>query len=155
MTLIGALLSEFDEEMVATRKILECVPDDKFDWKPHEKSMPLGLLANHIAQLPVMPAVFIKGRRTRPAEYGSRNELLASFDETVVEAHEALVGVDDEFLARTIKVTPEISKTVYAALRGRGLMNHLLHHRGQLTVYLRLLEIPVPGMYGPSADEKS
>jgi len=155
MTLSAALLAEFDEEMINTRKTLERVPEDRFAWKPHEKSSTLGRLANHIAQLPVMPAVIVKGRSSRPPDATSKAELLTSFDETVAASRGALADTDDEYLARTIKITPETSKTVYAALRGRGLMNHLIHHRGQLTVYLRLLDIPLPGMYGPSADEKS
>jgi uncharacterized damage-inducible protein DinB len=155
MTLSAALLAEFDEEMTNTRKILERVPEDKFGWKPHAKSFTLGRLANHIAQLPVMPAVIIKGRNSRPPDATSKTELLASFDQTVAASREALAGIDDAYLARTIRITPEVSKTVYAALRGRGLMNHIIHHRGQLSVYLRLLDVPLPGMYGPSADEKS
>lgn len=153
--MIAALLAEFDEEMAATRKILGCVPDHQFDWKPHDKSMTLGRLANHIAQLAVMPQVLIEARTTRPAEAASTAGLVASFDATVAASRQALAGIDDAFLSRTIQVMPGVSRTVYTALRGRGLMNHLLHHRGQLSVYLRLLNVPIPGMYGPSADEKS
>ena len=155
MNISVALLAEFDEEMINTRKVLECVPEDRFAWKPHEKSFTLGRLANHIARLPIMPAFIIAGGGSRPSDATSKAELLARFDETVAASREALAGMDDDYLSRTMKVTPEISRTVYAALRGRGLMNHLIHHRGQLTVYLRLLDVPLPGMYGPSADEKS
>jgi uncharacterized damage-inducible protein DinB len=155
MNISVALLAEFDEEMINTRKVLECVPGDKLAWKPHEKSFTLGRLANHIASLPVMPAFLIAGGGSRRSDATSKAELLTRFDETVAASREALAGMDDEYLAKTIRVTPDISKTVYAALRGRGLMNHLIHHRGQLTVYLRLLDVPLPGMYGPSADEKS
>jgi uncharacterized damage-inducible protein DinB len=155
MTISGALLTEFEEEMINTRKVLECVPEDKFSWKPHEKSFTLGRLANHIARLPIMPQVIINRGGPGPSNAKSKTELLASFDQTVAASREALASMDDEYLAKTIRVTPETSKTVYVALRGRGLMNHLIHHRGQLTVYLRLLDVPLPGMYGPSADEKS
>jgi len=154
MTLSAALLAEFDEEMSHTRKVLECVPDDKFAWKPHEKSFALGRLANHIAALPIMPAIIINRGGSKPSDATSKSELLANFDQTVAASRQALAAMDDEYLAKTIRVTPEVSKTVYVALRGRGLMNHLIHHRGQLTVYLRLLDVPIPGMYGPSADEK-
>jgi uncharacterized damage-inducible protein DinB len=155
MTVSAALLAEFEEEMSLTRKILECVPQDNFDWKPHEKSFTLGRLANHIARLPISPTVIISGRGSKAPDVSSKAELLATFDGNVAASREALAGIDDEGLARTIRVTPEISKTIYTALRGRGLMNHLIHHRGQMTVYLRLLGVPIPGLYGPSADEKS
>ena len=154
MTLTAALLAEFDEEMINTRKVLECVPENKFAWKPHEKSFTLGRLANHIAALPIMPALIFNRGGSKPSDAASKSELLANFDQTVAASREVLAAMDDEYLAKTIRVTPEVSKTVYVALRGRGLMNHLIHHRGQLTVYLRLLDVPIPGMYGPSADEK-
>ena len=154
MTLSAALLTEFDEEMILTRKILECVPENQFDWKPHEKSFTLGRLANHIARLPISPKVIISGRGAKAADVSSMAEVLAVFDGNVAASREALAGISDEDLARTIRVTPEVSKTIYVALRGRGLMNHLIHHRGQMTVYLRLLNVPIPGLYGPSADEK-
>jgi uncharacterized damage-inducible protein DinB len=154
MTLTVALVAEFDEEMINTRKVLACVPEDRFAWKPHEKSFTLGRLANHIAALPIMPAIMINRGGSKPPDATSKSELLANFDRTVAASREALAAMDDEYLAKTIRVTPEVSKTVYVALRGRGLMNHLIHHRGQLTVYLRLLDVPIPGMYGPSADEK-
>src|SRR5580658_1235377 len=126
MNISAALLAEFDEEMVQTRRILDCVPDGQFAWQPHEKSFPLGRLANHVAAIPIMPAVLIRGVRSRPLEATSKADLLATFDQTVAASREALAGIDDEYLAKTIKVTPEVSKTVYAVLRGRGLMNHLI-----------------------------
>src|ERR1700733_8745955 len=155
MTISAALLTEFEEEMINTRKVLERVPEDKFDWKPNEKSFTLGRLSNHIAAIAIMPVIIIHGRGSGPPEATSKAELLACFDKTVAASREALASINDENLPRKIRVTPELSKTAYAALRGRGLMNHLIHHRGQLTVYLRLLDVPLPGMYGPSADEKS
>lgn len=155
MNMSAALLAEFDEEIANTRKLLECIPDDRFGWKPHEKSHSLGRLANHIAQLPVMAAFLTRGRHSRLPEATSKAELLASFDETIAASREALAGISDRQLESQIRVTPTLSTSIYAALRGRGLLNHLIHHRGQLTVYLRLLDVPIPGMYGPSADEKS
>jgi uncharacterized damage-inducible protein DinB len=152
--LVEALLSEFDEEMADTRKLLECVPDDKLAWKPHEKSFTLGKLANHLAALPVMATFLITGRPRKPSDAASKAEYLEAFDRNVAEFREALSGTNDDRLAESLLVSPGVSKTRGAALRRRGLMNHSIHHRGQLSVYLRLLDVPVPGIYGPSADEK-
>ena len=149
-----ALLEEFEEEMAATRKILERVPDDQFAWKPTEKSMTLGRLANHVAAIPVAAAVAITKQGSRPAEAATKGELLEFFDQRIEAARQAFASLPDEQLASEILVAPTIKKPLWAALRGRGFMNHLIHHRGQLSVYLRLLNVPVPGMYGPSADEK-
>jgi uncharacterized damage-inducible protein DinB len=150
-----ALLNEFEDEMTATRKILECVPDDKFAWRPHEKSFTLGQLANHLAVMPAIAEAILKKRGSRPPEAASKVELLESFDRGTTGCREALVELSDEQLAGKIFVTPTVEKPLWVVLRGRGFMNHLLHHRGQLSVYLRLLDVAVPGMYGPSADEKS
>ena len=154
MTLAEILLPEFDEEMANTRKILECVPEDKFAWKPHEKSFALGKLANHLAALPVVVPVLIKGMGKKPIDATSKAELLNAFENNIAAAREALLGASDACLSETVRVTPEKSKQRFAAIRG-FMMNHSIHHRGQLSVYLRLLNVPVPGMYGPSADEKS
>jgi uncharacterized damage-inducible protein DinB len=148
------LLAEFDEEMASTRRILECVPDDKFAWKPHEKSFTLGKLANHLTVLPALAAIVINGQGTRPSEVTSRADLLASFEKNIAAAREALGSASEDDLGKSINVTPTLAKPLTAILRGK-VMNHLIHHRGQLSVYLRLLDIAVPGMYGPSADEKS
>ena len=150
----SALLAEFEEEMINTRRLLECVPEDSLSWRPHEKSFTLGRLANHVARLPIGAYVIIKQRGSTPTEATTKAELLETFDRNVAASRDALDGVDDAALEKTVHVTPELSKTIYVTLRGRGLMNHLIHHRGQLTVYLRLLNVPFPGMYGPSADEK-
>lgn len=154
MGLKAALAAEFDTEMAATRRILERVPDNKFDWRPHEKSMTLGRLANHIAALPAVVEVVIRKRGSMPKELASTAELLAVFDRNVASGKEAIAGMSEAQLAGDVLVTPEIRKPLWEVLRGRGMMNHLLHHRGQLSVYLRLLGVAVPGMYGPSADEK-
>lgn len=154
ITLKSALCQEFEDEMIATRKMLDCVPEDRFSWKPHAKSMTLGKLANHVAALPVVVPVIIQKRGGRPVEAATRAELLALFDKNTQAAREALAEVTDDQLSGNIFVLPAVEKPMWAALRGRGFMNHLLHHRGQLSVYLRLLDVPVPGMYGPSADEK-
>jgi len=154
MTSSAKLLSEFEEEMANTRKVLERVPGNSLAWRPHEKAFTLGRLANHVATLPLGAAILIHRRGSSPPEAASIAELLASFDNTVAASRDALASIDDERLAETVRVTPEISKPLLSAQRGRGLVNHLIHHRGQLILYLRILNVPVPGLYGPSADEK-
>jgi len=157
ISMAAALLEEFDEEMTATRKMLECVPGDKFSWRPHEKSFTLGKLANHLAAMPGgFALVLTKKRGERPVEAQSKTELLEAFAHGTAACREALAGLSDEQLAGKILVTPTIEKPLWRVLRGvgRGFMNHFIHHRGQLSVYLRLLDVPVPGMYGPSADER-
>jgi len=145
--------AEFDEEMLSTRKLLERVPEDKFGWQPHEKSLTLGRLANHVAAIPMYPSLVIHQRGTRPAEAASKVELLESFNRNVAESRAALAGAEDR-MNQVMPVTCTVSKPLGAILR-KAVMNHLIHHRGQLTVYLRLLDVAVPGMYGPSADERS
>jgi uncharacterized damage-inducible protein DinB len=154
MTISEMLLPEFDQEMASTRKMLECVPDQKFGWEPDEKSSTLGKLANHVAMMPFWVAVFIDGQGKKPSEAASKVELLECFDKYVTAARSALSGANDDRLSKTFPVTPTLSKPLWAVLRNR-VISHLIHHRGQLSVYLRLLGVPVPGMYGPSADEKS
>ena len=150
MTIGELLLSEFDKEMANTRKILECVPEGKFDWRPHGKSSTLGRLANHLAALPTLAAVVIYGQAKRMPEASSKVDLLAALDSNVATGRKALAGVSENDLAAMM---PPVGMTRAEALRER-VMNHLIHHRGQLSVYLRLLDVPAPGMYGPSADEK-
>ena len=141
--------------MAGTRRTLECVPADKFEWKPHEKSFTLGDLANHLAGLAWAVELIIKLRGSRPPKAGTKSELLATFDKNVAAGREALSGVTEElFVTRMIPVTAVDRKLMREVLRGK-LMNHLIHHRAQLSVYLRLLDVAVPGMYGPSADERS
>jgi uncharacterized damage-inducible protein DinB len=158
-----ALVSELKHEAASTRKMLERVPTDKWDWKPHDRSMSLGRLASHVATIPDYMTVtltndeldFAKGTY-RPAVPTSTETLLDVFDESYEKALQTLESAGDETLrgmwslkngGHTIFTLPRI-----AALRS-FVMNHLIHHRGQLSVYLRLLDVPVPGMYGPSADD--
>lgn len=164
MPLVDALLPEFDHEMTVTRKLLERVPEDKFAWKPHQKSMSLGELAQHVATLPMwgtmtltQSEIDVGGQQPLPPAR-SRTELLASFDQNVKDARAALVGkADGEFMApwslkrggQTIFSMPRA--TVWRSF----VLSHLVHHRGQLSVYLRLQDVAVPSMYGPSADEGS
>ena len=153
VTSLKPLLAEFDEEMANTRKMLERVPGEKFAWKPHEKSFTLGKLANHVAAMPVGMAFVITGQGSKPFEAATTLEVLEAFDKRVAAAREPLAGTCEDHLAGTIMVAPGVTKTRAAALK--WFMSHLIHHRGQLSVYLRLLDVAVPGMYGSSADEKS
>jgi uncharacterized damage-inducible protein DinB len=166
MSIADALLAEFDQEMATTRKHLERVPAKDADWKPHAKSMTLGALAAHVAEVPS----WIKGILTQaeldfnppggPAyaspTFESTPKLLAFFDEQVQQARAAIAATSDkDFQATwTLKsggaaffTTPRI------AVMRSFVLNHLYHHRGQLTVYLRLRNVPVPQTYGPTADE--
>jgi uncharacterized damage-inducible protein DinB len=130
-----------------TRKILECAPGEKFGWRPHEKSATLGKLANHLAAMPIFAAAVVNGMANDAA---SNAEVLEALDKNVAAGREALAGATDDHLAATV---PALNMTRLAVLRER-MISHMIHHRGQLTVYLRLLDVAVPGMYGPSADEK-
>jgi len=166
MSIAEMLLPEFDHEMASTRKMLERVPDDKLTWKPHAKSMDLCALASHVATNTHWLAGMLASESFdfapvgKPAysvpRAGSSAELLAMFDKSTAEARAALAGATDQQLMQpwsllagghTIFTMPRV-----ACYRGM-VMNHLIHHRGQLSVYLRLLDVPIPGMYGPSADD--
>lgn len=157
------LLPEFDGEMENTRKLLACVPDGKFDYQPHEKSMTLGRLASHVAEMPGW-AVFTLDRElldlqpdAKPRIATSRAELLEMFNKNVAEAREKIAAASDEDWQK-IWTFKYAGKTIMAMPRSevmRGtIMNHLIHHRAQLGVFLRLNDVLFPGMYGPSADEK-
>jgi uncharacterized damage-inducible protein DinB len=163
MTMSQALLPEFDNEMKLTRKSLERVPDDKFDFKPHAKSMAMGRLAAHLAELPAFATGIIttEGMNFDKGEYkpltaANREEVLAAFDKNVATTREAIVGATDDHLRQSWHLIYKGQKLFeapkIAALRAMAL-NHIIHHRGQLTVYLRLNDIAVPSIYGPSADE--
>lgn len=165
MTLSAALLPEFDHEMANTRKTLERVPEDKFGWKPHEKSTSLGKLAGHLAQLPNL-AKFIVGqdsldvtsRLGGPLEPSSREQVLQEFDKSTDMARAAIAGASDQNLLQswTLRAGEKVIFTLprIGALRAM-VMNHMIHHRAQLGVYLRLNDVPVPATYGPSADESA
>jgi uncharacterized damage-inducible protein DinB len=166
MSISEALLPEFDQEMANTRRTLERIPEDKFDWKPHEKSMPLGDLAVHLATMVEWSAEAIKqdsldiapegGPAYEQPKANSRGEIVEMFDKGVAVARAAIEGASDEELAKPwtllsggkeIFTMPKI-----AVIRG-VVISHSIHHRAQLGVYLRLNDIPVPAIYGPSADE--
>jgi len=163
MSISQMLLPEFDQEMANTRKILERVPEGKNDFAPHPKSMPLGRLAGHVADLPTWATTTMttEALNMEPGQYKpfipqSTQELLEKFDRNVAAARNAIAAAPDEAWGKIWSITlsgkPMMSLPRTAVMRGM-VMNHLIHHRAQLGVYLRLNEIAVPGMYGPSADE--
>ena len=165
MAISASMLPEFDNEMANTRKTLERVPDEKFDWKPHEKSSPMGKLASHLSNLPNWTSITIdmdefdmapQGQPVKSPDCHSRQELLDNFDQNVATARAAIVGASDERLFKqwTLLAGGQhvLSLPRVAVLRS-FVMNHIIHHRAQLGVYLRLNDIPVPSIYGPSADE--
>ena len=168
MSISQMFLPEFDQESANTRKTLERVPDDKWDWKPHAKSGTLGWLAGHVATLPDWIAVTINsdhldfapidGPRYEAPKTRNRKELLEVFDKLSAKARAAIAGASDEHLMKpwTLLMGGQTLFTMprAAVLRGFG-FNHIIHHRGQLTMYLRSLDIPLPALYGPSADEQS
>ena len=162
MTFSEMLLPEFDEEMKNTRKMLERVPDGKFDYKPHPKSMSLGQLATHVAEMPSWTTntldqeVLEMGADFKPHVASTRDELLQMFDKGVADARQKIAAASDEqwgkiwtfkYAGKTIMSMPRS-----AVMRG-VIMNHIIHHRAQLGVFLRLNDVEIPGMYGPSADE--
>jgi uncharacterized damage-inducible protein DinB len=164
MAIADALLPEFDHEMTTTRKVLERVPDDKFDWKPHAKSFSMGQLAQHVATLPIWGAMTLKlseldlGGDVSLPTFNTRAEMLAAFDKETAATRAALVGVSDgELMAPWAlkRGKDTIFSMPKASVWRSFFMNHVIHHRGQLSVYLRLNDVPVPSMYGPSADEQA
>ena len=166
MAIKDSILPEFDHEMATTRKLLERVPEDRKDWQPHPKSMTLGRLSQHLATLPNWVGATMNqtelhmnppgGPAYTPPEFSSTASALATFDENVKAGREAIAAAEDkDFMVpwtfknadHTIFTMPRV-----AVLRS-FVTNHIIHHRGQLSVYLRLNDVPVPSIYGPSADE--
>ena len=166
MSYADSILPEFDQEMASTRRVLERVPNDKLEWKAHPKSNSIGWNANHLAEIPgwvegtltglswdIAPEC---GEHYQSPQLASRDAILELFDQNLATARQAIVNVKDEDLG-----------TMWSLLAGRKplftmprsavirtfVLNHLIHHRAHLCVYLRLNDIPVPGMYGPSGDE--
>jgi uncharacterized damage-inducible protein DinB len=157
------LIAEFDQEMANTRKMLERYPEGKADWRPHEKSMPLGALSGHITDLPgwTVPTLKQESLSFEPSDYKpligqSAQQLLEIFDKNVKNAREAIEQTSDEAFMQPWSLIIS-GKTLFTmpriAVMRSMVMNHLIHHRAQLGVYLRLNNIAIPGMYGPSADE--
>lgn len=167
MGIAQSMIPEFDYEMANTRKTLERVPDDKFDWKAHNKSFSMGSVASHLSNLPSWTSLIISqdefdmapaGQPAKTPPCHSRQEVLEVFDKNVAAARQSLESENDEHIFRNWKLLSGghevLSMPRVAVLRG-FVMNHMIHHRAQLTVYLRLNDIPVPSLYGPSADELS
>ncbi len=162
MALADSLIMELDQEAKTTRRVLDRVPGDKLTWKPHEKSMTLGYLAQHVATIP--GAIAQMGTAdtmavesfSKPPEPETAAAILAAFDESLAKAKSILGGMTDAELMTIWTLTKE-GEGIFAlprvSLYRALLFNHMYHHRGQLSVYLRLLDIPVPSIYGPSADE--
>ena len=162
MPLVDALLPEFDHEMAVTRKLLERVPEDRFDWKPHQKSYSLGQLAQHVATIPMWGSVTLDeseldvGASPQLDPIATRAGILSLFDDNVGRTRAALVGKSDAELMASWALKRDghlIFSMPKASVWRSFVMSHLIHHRAQLGVYLRMHDVPLPSMYGPSADE--
>ena len=160
---VTPMLHEFRAEAAITKRVLDCVPADKLTWKPHAKSMTLGQLAGHIAAIPgrisrlaqqdsfdVLKGSFV------PPQPNSLEEILSTLEQGVRDAEQILQGMTEEHAAgqfRLMKGDRELFSQPRSGIVRTIMLNHWYHHRGQLTVYLRLLNVPLPSVYGPSADE--
>jgi uncharacterized damage-inducible protein DinB len=161
MTKTEAILQELEQEAITTRRVLQRVPDEHLAWKPHAKSMSLGELALHVAQTPGGIAELATKNPYQLHEFQqasatSSAELMSAYEESLSKARAILGGFDDSALEKTWRLLSgdkEIMAMPVGALLRSIMLNHWYHHRGQLTVYLRELGIPVPSVYGPSADE--
>jgi uncharacterized damage-inducible protein DinB len=162
MAIKDGLLAEFDHELGTTRRLLERLPDGKLSWKPHAKSMSLGGLATHLTNIPNWGRTILKetfydltGGPPNLREKTSRAEILAAFDESTKLARASLDQTDAELMAPwTLKRNGrEMFSMPRAAAFRTFVLYHMVHHRGQLSVYLRLNDVPLPAIYGPSADE--
>jgi uncharacterized damage-inducible protein DinB len=164
MTFIEAFLKEMDREAVTTRKMLERVPAGKFDWKPHEKSMTLRQLSTHVAEIPTWVNMVLNtaeldfaANAYNPAVVNTEAELMAHFEKSLAEGKAGLTAANDKQLEDTW--TMRNGEQVYSSEPKldvlRGCFCQIVHHRAQLGVYLRLLDVPIPGSYGPSADDQS
>lgn len=166
MSYADATLPEFDAEMASTRKVLERIPDDKFDWRAHPKSNTIGWNANHLAEIPSWVEGTLTqdswdfappgGERYKSPEFKTRKEVLELFDSNVKTARKAIAAAKDSEMGKPWSLLeggkPIVTMPKAAVIRS-FIINHSIHHRGHLCVYLRLNDIPVPGMYGPSGDE--
>jgi uncharacterized damage-inducible protein DinB len=163
MALIDGMLQELEDEARSTRRVLERVPDNRLGWRPHEKSRTLGQLAWHIAVVPGAVAEFValpspaQAPEVRPDPTPAKSaELIPALDQSIAKAKKILGGMDDATLMATwrmMKGDREIFAIPRAAMLRSVMLNHWYHHRGQLTVYLRELGVPLPSIYGPTADE--
>ena len=161
MAAIHALLQELEQEAQTTRRVLERVPNDRLGWKPHPKSMSLGQLALHVATVPGIVATIAAQPEVQAPQFTqpsatSSAELIPALESSVAKAKELLEGLDDAAFGATWRLKRG-EREILAIPRGAFLrsimLNHWYHHRGQLSVYLRELDVPLPSIYGPSADE--
>jgi uncharacterized damage-inducible protein DinB len=167
MTIAQTLLPEFDQEMATTRRVLATVPTADAEWRPHPKSYSLGQLAAHITQLPLWCRFLLQepeldlgapeNAAIARASFTSTPQLLDSFDRHVSDARAALAATSDEAMGVTWSLKAR-GTTIFALPRAvvlRGfVLSHMIHHRGQLSVYLRLRDVPLPSIYGPTADTR-
>jgi uncharacterized damage-inducible protein DinB len=166
MTYAQSILPEFDQEMANTRKVLERVPEDKLDWRPHAKSNTIGWNANHLAEMPGWVAMTIGKSSLDIAPPGAaayqspkgrtRAEILEVFDKNVAAARQAISAAKDEEMDKPwslLKGSQTLFTMPRRAVVRTFVINHIIHHRAVLCVYLRLNDVPVPGMYGPSGDD--
>jgi uncharacterized damage-inducible protein DinB len=162
MAIKDALLADYDHEMGTTRRLLERLPDDKLAWKPHQKSMSLGGLATHLSNIPLWagtilnePFFDLASAPPNQPEKTSRAEILASFDETRKRTREWMDKSDPEYASMWSlrRGGQEMFSVPRVAAFRSFVLHHIIHHRGQLSVYLRINDVPVPAIYGPSADE--
>ena len=160
--IVDSFLAEMDQEAQTTRRVLDRVPEEKLDWQPHAKSMTLGKLALHVATIPgniaqaLVKDTFEVGSFDQATAVNSKAELISALEESLKTAKQALGSFDDQKAMAIWKLTAggkELMALPRAVVIRSVLLNHWYHHRGQLTVYLRLLNVPVPSIYGPSADE--
>jgi uncharacterized damage-inducible protein DinB len=162
MTLIEALSQELEREAITTRKMLSVVPADKFDWKPHAKSMTVKRLATHVAELPgwigmtlTTDELDFENNPYKQEDVKSTKELLVYFEKTLEDGRQHLAKAGEAELEKPW--TLRSGKTIYSTESKRDVlrmsMSQVIHHRAQLGVFLRLLDVPIPGSYGPSADE--
>jgi len=157
----GSFLKELDTESTATRKCLERIPENLFDWKPHEKSMTMGYLALLVAEIPKWITQMLEKSEIDFASFQhfkpkNTSELVSHFDENIQGAKNALSHVSDQALLEPFFLKNQ-GQVIFSSPKKENIgssINHLVHHRGQLTVYMRLNNIPVPSIYGPSADDK-
>ncbi|HTQ98266.1 MAG TPA: DinB family protein [Candidatus Acidoferrum sp.] len=164
MPIAQALLPEFDHEMATTRRMLERFPEDKAEWKPDDTCMTLGRLAGHVSELSawVVPTIaqdeLVMDPSYAPTVMKSRADTLKQFDENVAASRKAIAGASDETLMKPWSLVVQGKKVVtlpkVAVLRS-FVMNHMIHHRGQLAAFYRIAKVPVPSIYGPSKDEAS
>jgi uncharacterized damage-inducible protein DinB len=161
MALIDGLLQELEEEAQTTRRVLERVPENQLAWRPHKKARTLGELALHVANVPGGVAEFAVQSPVQAPQFtdpspNSASELIPALDQSIAKAKKLLRGMDDATLMATWRMMQgerELLAIPRVALLRSIMLNHWYHHRGQLTVYLRALGVPVPWIYGPSADE--